>query len=236
MGTAADTKALGGRGDLLSEFELTLVLSHLASGDRPQDAANRAQADKFDELRALLPPAPASLSNSAGSLIGPHMHYDLLRPGIGLYGAQPHQAGSHDIAPVAHLTSHIAQIRQVPSGENVGYSGTWTAKRDSLIAVVPVGYADGYPVALSSTPGKPDMTVWIDGCSAPVVGRVSMDMITLDVTDVPGHLAVRGAVVELMGANVLADDLAARAGTIPYEIFTGLGSRVARVYSPSESL
>ena len=233
--TAHDVKQLAEQTDLLEAFELCLVMSHLASGDDPDAASNVEQISEFDRLRHMLPEAPASLANSPGTLLGPDFHFDLVRPGVGLYGGNSHLAAPGAIRPVAHLSSQLIQIRQVRKGEGVGYGGTWRAARDCRIAVIPIGYADGYRRTLSSDPHQPDAHVWIAGYLAPVVGRVSMDMITVDVTDIPAKFAQRGAEVELLGANISADELAARAGTISYEIFTGLGSRFARVYSAYES-
>lgn len=234
--TAADVDVLAEQPERLQEFELTLVISHLASGDRPETASNAEQVKRFEAMRAKLPPAPASLANSAGSLNGPAYHFDLVRVGIGLYGGEPHAEGPSRVKPVVHLIARIAQVRAIPAGESVGYGATWTAKRNSKIAVIPIGYNDGYFRSLSSDPNRPDAWVSIEGHKAPVVGRISMDMITVDVTDVPDDLARRGTQVEVFGTSPTVDELARRAGTISYEVFTGLGSRIARVYSPNESL
>lgn len=234
--TAADVDQLAGRTDLLDAFTLSLVISHLVSGDFPDDPVNAEQVKRFEALRAKLPAAPASLANSPGSLSGPVFRYDLVRVGIGLYGGEPYSVGPSRVKPVVRLISHLAQVRNIPAGESVGYGATWTAERDSKIAVIPVGYYDGYIRSLSSASNLPHAWVSIGGHRAPVVGRVSMDMITVDVTDLPQDLAVRGAEVELFGTSPTADELADRAGTISYEVFTGLGSRFARVYSRNESL
>ncbi len=234
--TAKDVEQLAARPDGCSAFELTLVMSHLASGDDPDSPSNDEQVRTFNQLRSKLPAAPASLANSAGSLLGRDFAFDLVRPGIGLYGGRPRQAGENPMKTVVSLVAKIAQVRTVSAGQSVGYSGTWTAPQDSRIAVIPVGYADGYRRSLSSDPAKIDARVWVSGHYAPVIGRVSMDMITIDVTDLPPEIASRGAEVELIGGHVTADELAARAGTIAYEILTGLGSRFARVYSGDESL
>lgn len=234
--TAADVDHLAVRPELLDDFTVSLILSHLVSADLPDEPINRAQIGRFDALRAKLPSAPASLANSQGSLSGSAFHYDLVRVGIGLYGAEPYATGPSRVKPVVRLVSRLAQVRAVAAGEGVGYRGTWTAERDSKIAVIPVGYYDGYPRSLSSAPNLPHAWVSIHGHRAPVVGRVSMDMITVDVTDLPEHLAVRGTEAELFGASPTIDEMATRAGTISYEVFTGLGSRFARVYSRNESL
>ncbi len=234
--TAADVEVLAGQTEKLKAFELTLVMSHLSTADQPDAPANRTQVERFDALRALLPEAPASLANSPGSLNGPDYRYDMVRVGVGLYGGEPFASGPSRVRPVVRLVSRLAQVRTLAAGEHVGYGGTWSATRPSKIAVIPLGYKDGYPRCLSSDPEKPDAWVSIGPHRAPVVGRVSMDMITVDVTDLPDGAAVRGAEVEIFGTNPTVNELAARAGTISYEIFTGLGSRFARVYSPDESL
>ncbi len=234
--TAADVDQLAGRPELLEDFTLSLIISHLVSGDLPEEPINAEQVKRFEALRAKLPAAPASLANSPGSLSGPAFRHDLVRVGVGLYGGEPYAEGPPRVKPVVRLISQLAQVRTIAAGESVGYRATWTATRDSKIGVIPVGYYDGYPRSLSSASDLPHAWVSIGGHRAPVVGRVSMDMITVDVTDLPGHLAVRGAEVELFGTSPTVDELADRAGTISYEVFTGLGSRFARVYSPNESL
>ncbi len=233
--TARDVESLAAEENVFASFELCLVMSHLASGDDPEAPSNARQLAEFNRLRSKLPPAPASLANSPGTLLASAFHFDLVRPGIGLCGGNPRSSMPSPVAPVAHLTSRLAQVRSVGKGQDVGYGGTWVAERDSRIAVIPVGYADGYQRSLSSDPDQEPAQVWINGHFAPVVGCVSMDMITVDVTDLPDEIAVRGADAELLGAHVLVDDLAARADTIAYEVFTGLGSRFARVYTGYES-
>ncbi|NNF80008.1 MAG: alanine racemase, partial [Rhizobiales bacterium] len=190
--TAPDVERLAAQPKLLDAFPLALVLSHLVSGDLPDEAINATQVERFEMLRAKLPPAPASLSNSPGSLSGSAFRFDLVRVGIGLYGGEPYAVGPSRVKPVVRLLSRLAQVRAIAAGESVGYRGTWTAERDSKIAVIPVGYYDGYPRSLSSASDLPHAWVSIAGHRAPVVGRVSMDMITVDVTDLPEHLAVRG--------------------------------------------
>ncbi|MCP5082013.1 MAG: alanine racemase [Alphaproteobacteria bacterium] len=234
--TAADVDHFAARPELLDDLTLSLVLSHLVSGDLPDEAINATQVERFETLRAKLPTAPASLANSPGSLSGSAFRFDLVRVGIGLYGGEPYAVGPSRVKPVVRLISHLAQVRAIAAGQSVGYRGTWTAERDSKIAVIPVGYYDGYPRSLSSASDLPHAWVSVEGHRAPVIGRVSMDMITVDVTDLPDHLAVRGKEAELFGTSPTVDELATWAGTISFEVFTGLGSRFARVYSRNESL
>ena len=210
-------------------------MSHLACADEPANPMNAEQIARFDALRARLPAAPASLANSGGTLNGPAFHYDLVRPGVALYGGNPLAGAPNPMAPVVTLEARIMQVREVDAGATVGYGATWTAERRSRIALVPVGYYDGYFRALSTTNTAGGAKVWIGGSFAPVVGRVSMDMITVDVTDIAAEGVRRGTTVELIGPHISVDDVAKWAGTIPYEVLTSLGARYARVYKNAES-
>ena len=183
-------------------------------------------------MRPRLPEAPASLANTAGILLGPQFHYDLVRPGIGLYGTNPFPNPGHPFHPVVTLTSRIMQVKTIEAGEQVGYGATYTAHRPTRLATIAAGYADGYFRALGSQDGG-GVSVTIDGHSAPVIGRVSMDMITVDVTDLPPEVPKRGTFAELIGKSVTVGDLARAAGTIGYEVLTRLGYRYHRTYTSS---
>ena len=233
--TARQTRELAGQRDILTAFKLVLLMSHLACGDEPGDAMNREQKEKFDQLRALFPATKASLANSPGTFLGGEFTYDLVRPGIALYGGNPFASRANPMSAVVRLYAPLLQVREICAGESVGYSSTWTAKRPSRIGVLGAGYGDGLPRALSSPAIEGPACVFIGGHYAPIIGRVSMDLITIDLTDVPEDIAVEGQRVELMGDNITVDDIARWSGTIPYEILTGLGSRYARLYSPSDS-
>lgn len=233
--TAADVEILSNAPDALSDFECTLIMSHLARADEPANPMNAEQVARFDALRALLPAAPASLANSGGTLNGPTYHYDLVRPGVALYGGNPLADAPNPMTPVVTLEARVMQVRDVEAGETVGYGATWTADRPSRIALIPVGYYDGYSRALSTTNTSGATRVWIGDRFAPLVGRVSMDMITVDVTDIPAEGVRRGTKVELIGPHISVDDVARWAGTIPYEVLTSLGARYARVYKNAES-
>ncbi len=226
----AQVVSLAARPDLFDAFELALVMSHLACADEPDHPKNEAQRAAFERLRALLPSAPASLANSAGTLLGAAYHYDLVRPGIALYGGNPLAAGPNPMRPVVRLDGRIAQIRMAEPGETVGYGATRTLKRRTRIATVTVGYADGFFRLLGSSDNHDGAVAFLGDHAAPLLGRVSMDLISIDVTDVPQALARRGAFVELLGAHVSVDDLAAKAQTIGYEILTSLGRRHQRHY------
>ena len=165
----------------------------------------------------------ASLAASGGILLGKDYHFDLVRPGIGLYGGAPHTGQANPMQQVVSLTAPILQLRSVAPGDTVGYCATFTAARPSLIATIPLGYADGVMRIASRGAGA-----IVKGRRVPFVGRVSMDLITLDVTDLPG-VAV-GDWAELFGPNLPVDDAAADWGTISYELLTGLSRRIPRVY------
>lgn len=191
-----------------------LVMSHLACADNPNDPMNRKQLDQFCHMTDGIT-VPRSLAATGGMLLGSEYHFDLCRPGIGLYGGHPFDGAQ----PVAHLDLPVVQIRDVAPGESVGYSNGWTASRPSKIATLSSGYADGLTRAL--TPGT---QLWFGAHPVPLVGHVSMDLITVDVTDLP---ELPGA-LSVLGPHQTVDQLAARAGTIGYEILTSLGARYIR--------
>ena len=229
--TADDVRALARRLDPLKAFDLSLVLSHLACADDPKSPKNPAQRAKFDELRAMLPPAPASLANSGGVFLGRDYHYDLVRPGIALYGGRAFEGGPNPMRTVVRLAARILQVRDVAAGETVGYGATFHVDEPRRIATIACGYADGFLRALSNASGRSGAVGYIGDYPVPVVGRVSMDLITVDVTEVPEALARRGQWVEVMGDRVTLDDLTDKAGTIGYELLTRLSRRVHRIYT-----
>ena len=228
--SVAEVHAVEEAADVWPALSLALVMSHLACADDTGHGKNDAQRRLFDTLRAKLPEAPASLANSAGILLGARFVYDLVRPGIALYGGHPQRRGPNPFRTVVHLKGRILQIREAAAGETVGYGATRTLRRASRIAVVGVGYADGLFRALSAADGKDGLKVYLGTHAAPILGRISMDLITVDVTDVPEAQSRRGAWVELLGPNVSAHDLALYAGTIDYEVLTNLGQRALRRY------
>ena len=207
-------------------IDLTLILSHLVLAEDPSEPINGDQLDLFQTMRQLLPLAPASLANSSGIFLGPDFHLDLARPGIALYGGNPTPGSPNPMRGVVRLEAEIIQVRDVDTPQTVGYGATHSVSGPARIATVPVGYADGYRRSLSNAG-----IAAIDGTQVPVVGRVSMDMITLDVTALPPDRTMPGTVVELIGETVTLDELAARAGTIGYELLTGLGRRFRVTYS-----
>lgn len=219
---------------LLERFEPALLMSHLACADEPNNPMNELQRQRFEAVRSRLPPMPASLANSGGTFLGSAYHYDLVRPGIALYGGRALEGRPNPMRWVVKLQARILQVREVEAGTTVGYGATYRTNRPARIATLACGYADGFLRALSSPTGRPGPVGFLGEHPVPVIGRVSMDLITVDVTDVPDKLAIRGAWVEVMGARTTIDDLTDRAGTIGYELLTRLGQRVHRVYLGGE--
>ena len=211
--------------DRLSGLVIRLVMSHLACADDPTSAANGAQLAAFRALRDRLPAAPAALANSSGIFLGPDYHFDLARPGAALYGLRPTDGVSNPMRPVVRLDARVIQVRTISKGTPVGYSHTWHAGSPSRIATLSVGYADGWLRHLSN-----GGTVYFGELPMPIVGRVSMDSITVDATALAPETLHPGALVELIGPHQTVDDVAAQAGTIGYEILTSLGDRYHRIY------
>ena len=210
-------------------LDVALLMSHLACADEPSAPANRRQLDRFRAVRGAFPAARASLANSAGTFLGSDYHFDLVRPGIALYGHDPHYAHiTPRVRPVATLEARLGQIATVEPGESVGYGGVATCDTAQRIGVVLAGYADGIPRALHQ-PGR-RFEVVVAGYRAPLFGTVSMDMVTIDLSSVPEDAVGVGAWVEIFGPNAPIERVAEQAGTIPYEILTGIGPRVERVH------
>lgn len=228
--SGADVKALADDARRINALDLRLVMSHLASADDPADPLNARQRSLFNRRRALLPPAPASLAASDGLMLGPAYHFDLVRPGYALYGGQAFRGGATPVEPVVTVRARILQIRELKRGDTVGYSATWQAARRTRLAIVAAGYADGFARALSAASGKAGGMVLIAGQRAPVVGRVSMDLITVDITDVTAEVE-RGDFVMLLGPGLSLEAMGRAAGTIGYEVLTRLGPRFVRFYS-----
>jgi alanine racemase len=228
--TEPEVRAIAERPASLDGLDVVLVMSHLACADEPEALMNQQQRLRFDRLRAVFPPAPASLANSPATLGPAGFAHDMVRPGVSLFGGHPFPEGPNPMLPVARVSAVLLQVRDAAAGETVGYGGVWRAERASRIGVIGVGYRDGFPRALARPLSKTPPRVYIAGHFAPIVGRISRDLITIDLTDVPPEEARRGARVELLGDHVSIDDMARSAGTIPYEILTGLGSRLARLY------
>ncbi len=227
--TAACSGVLAAEPHRLDGLDLRLVMSHLACADDPTHPLNARQRVAFDRQRAFFPGVPASLAASDGLMLGADFHYDLVRPGYALYGGQAFGGGPTPVSPVVTVEARVLQIRTLTSGESVGYSATWEAARPTRLAVVAAGYADGIARALSAASGGAGWAVHVAGEAAPVVGRVSMDLITVDITDLAGDVR-RGDLVTLIGPGATLEAMGHAAGTIGYEVLTRLGTRFARRY------
>jgi alanine racemase len=219
----AEMAAIENDPTLLAGIDVKILLSHLISSEIPGAESNFAQLQRFNALRLKFPAAKTSLANSSGMFLDLSFQADLARPGAALYGLNPTPGAKNPMHPVVRLSARILQIRTIEPGETVGYNATWTARRRSRIATVAAGYADGFLRSLSNR-----ATARFDGHPVPLVGRVSMDLATFDVTD---HQAAQpGETLELIGPTHDADAVAAEAGTNGYEILTSLGRRYQRRY------
>lgn len=201
------------------------LMSHLARADE-DSPGNREQLEAFERARAVWPGVASSLAATGGAYLGPDFHFDEIRPGIGLYGGGPTPAEGSPPHTVVTLTAPILQVRDVRKGESVGYGAAWTAQADTQVATVGLGYADGFLRAASNR-GK----AHVSGETRPILGRVSMDLITVDVT---GLSVFPGDDVEFLGPNIPLGEAASRMDTIDYEILTRLGARLDRRYSGGE--
>ena len=213
-----------------SRLDVTLLMSHLARADEPSAPSNRRQLRRFRAIREMFPDARASFANSAATFLGADYHFDLVRPGIALYGHDPHyQHTTPRVQPVATLQARLGQIATVEPGESVGYGGAATCDFARRVGVVLAGYADGIPRSLYQCARR--FEVVVGGYRVPLFGTVSMDMITVDLSGVPEDAVEVGAWVEIFGRNAPIERVAEQTGTIPYEVLTGIGSRVQRIYA-----
>jgi alanine racemase len=209
---------------------ITLVMSHLASAEQLNHPLNARQLASFREIASLFSNVPASLSNSSGVFLGAAFQFDMVRPGAALYGINPTPEADNPMRPVVDLKARIVQIRNVEKGETVGYGGTWTARRQTRLAIIAAGYADGYFRAASANDGTRGAEVVVAGKRCAVAGRISMDLTAIDVTDLEKNAARRGHMVTLIGEGITVDEIAHHFGTIGYEVMTSLGRRFARLY------
>jgi alanine racemase len=207
-----------------------LLISHFISSEIPGDPINPAQIELFEAARAAFPGLPASLANSSGMFLDPGPIYDLGRPGYALYGGNPTPGRPNPMRPVVTLTVAIQQIRWIEAGATCGYNAQWTARRPTRLATLLIGYADGLPRGAGATDAKPGAEVAVAGRRCPLVGRVSMDLTIVDVTDLPEDAVRPGDPVEFFGRAIDLDDFATRSGTIGYQLLTSLGPRHQRDY------
>jgi alanine racemase len=199
------------------------LMTHFSSADEDRAPITAEQIDKFEQVANHYPDLPCSLANSAAIISAERSHRDWVRPGIMLYGSNP-TVKPLDLMPVMTLKSRVLAVKSVSAGESVGYNGKWTASKDSRIAALGIGYGDGYPRQLPN--GTP---VLVNGHRFPVVGRISMDICSIDISDATLQIA-EGDEVTLWGEGLPADDIAPLANTISYHLFTGVTSRVPRLY------
>lgn len=209
---------------------LTLLMSHFACADTPDHPLNDKQVRLFRDIRINFRGVPSSLANSSGIFIGSTAHCDLVRPGVALYGANPTPGRHNPMQPVVELKGRIMQVRTLDRGDTVGYGATFTAARPSRIAIVAVGYGDGYLRSASASKNKDAAKAMVNGKPCPIVGRVTMDLTTVDVTELPEGTVRRGDFATLIGDGMDIDDLGAAMGTIGYEVLTSLGRRYHRIY------
>jgi alanine racemase len=207
-----------------------LLISHFISSEIAHDPVNQAQIERFEAARAAFPDLPASLANSSGMFLSQRPIYDLSRPGYALFGGNPTPRAPNPMRPVVTLTVAIQQIRWIEAGMSCGYNAHWTAKRPTRLATLLIGYADGLPRGAGATDGRPGAEAAVAGRRCALVGRVSMDLTIVDVTDLPEEAVRAGDRVELLGPTIDLDDFAARSGTIGYHVLTSLGPRYQRKY------
>jgi alanine racemase len=205
---------------MLGGLNIGIVHSHLACADEPQHPLNKVQLDRIKNVLSGLPGVSASIASSGGICLGRDYSLNHVRPGLGLYGGTPGPAAAGHVAQVVQPEARIIQVRDVPKGDSAGYGATWVASKSSRIAVINVGYADGYLRCFSNAG-----TILVDGKQAPVVGRISMDLVIADVTDAPavGPGDWVGIAYDLLSAASVTD-------LSQYELLTGLGARYSRIY------
>ncbi len=211
---------------LMADCELVLAMSHFISAEDPSSPRSRRQIERFEQTRAELPPAPASLCNSSGMFLEAEPFLDLCRPGYALYGGNPTPGAENPMRRVVELYTEVLQVRDVAAGETAGYNARWTAPSRRRLATINLGYADGF--LRSGSDASPGVHVFAGGQFCPVVGRISMDLAIVDISETDP--LQRGDSVEILGPHIPVDALAKQSGTIGYEILTRLGPRFRRDY------
>jgi len=230
LGVSADEAAALAPRIRAENHGITLLMSHLVCSEQPEHPLNQKQIQLFRDVRLLYRGIPGSLANSSGIFLGSGAHCDVVRPGAALFGVNPTPGHDNPMRQAVELQAHVVQVRTVPKGETIGYNATWTARHATRVAIVTAGYADGYPRAASATDAAPGAEAIVAGTRCPLAGRISMDLMAIDITALPDHTVRRGDLVTLIGGGIGVDDLAAAAGTIGYEVLTSLGNRYHRVY------
>jgi len=210
-------------------FSICLLMSHFVEAEIEGSLTTQKQSDTFRQLRRMLPDVRASLCNSSGIYLCSDSYYDLVRPGYALYGGHPLWSNcDNPMEPVVRLEVPIIQTRPINIGENVGYGGLWTATRNTQLATLSIGYADGLPRASESSRTKKGGDVLIGGTRCPILGRISMDLLIVDGTDAPIEALTPGSYATIIGDELTIDAVGDRAGTIGYDILVSLGSRYQR--------
>ncbi len=207
-----------------------LLMSHFVSSELPDDPLNGVQIERFAAARSAFRHLRASFANSSAIFLSTRPIHDLARPGYALYGGNPTPGRPNPMRPVVTLTVAVQQTRWIEAGESCGYNAQWTAKRRTRLATLLAGYADGLPRGAGATETRPGAEIAIAGRRCPLVGRVSMDLIIADVTELPEDAVQPGARAELFGAAVELDDFASLSGAIGYQVLTSLGARYLRSY------
>ena len=231
LGLGADEAAAVAERTKMPNHGITLVMSHFACSDEPAHPLNTSQTQTLRDMRQLFRNIPFSLANSSGIFLGAAAHFDIVRPGIALYGGNPTPWSDNPMEPVVTLTARIVQTRVIESGATIGYSATWTAKRQTRVAIAATGYADGYPRPVGTSDTLTGGQAVVGGQRCPVIGRVSMDLLAIDVTDVPDHGKRRGDLVTLIGDSIGIDEFAGWGRTISWDVLTRLGGRAHRVWT-----
>lgn len=226
-----ELEVLASRPQLLDGIDIAFVMSHLACADEPDHLSNAAQLSVMRKAAVAFPDVSVCFSNSGGIFLGNDYHNSLLRPGIALYGGAPSVTRPNPMTPVVRLDVAVIQTRDVPAGSLVGYGGSFEAAGPTRLATIAAGYADGLPRSLSNRGAA-----WYNGVRLPIAGRVSMDSIILDISALPLGTLTQGSFVQMIGPDQTLEDIAEDAGTIAYEILTGLGRRYRRNYiQPGEN-
>ena len=215
----------------LKKLHVGWIMSHLACGDQPRDIMNEKQLSVFLNAKKEIPNVKASLANSAGVFLGKSYHLDMVRPGIALYGSGSGSIPSKPLKQVIKLYSRILQIRTLSAGASVGYGASYRVTEATRVATVGLGYADGYLRSLSNC-----SWVFFNGLRLPVIGRISMDYITIDITQIASEKIKTGDFIEIIGDKFTLDDLATVANTVPHELLTRLGTRHHRIYSNTNNI
>lgn len=221
----AEAVTLSNDATLLEGIIPHMLMSHLACADTHEHPLNKQQRERFAAICELFPDVHASLANSSGVFLGEDYHFDMIRPGAALYGINPHAEAENPMHTVVTLRSPVLQVRELTQSETVGYGATYNAPKGSRLAAVAGGYADGLIRAMGN-----EAQAWVNGHKVAIAGIVSMDVTVLDISALPQNAVQVGDWVEFVGAHMPVDTIAAKAGTIGYELFTSIGSRVQRKY------